>query len=148
MMKKFGYIVIVIALGLLGYGARLWTENQRVCDQALAQLKSSPSQKFIELVHTDFNNELRSMPELVPFWSELNETDYEFSGNLGKILLTKSKPKFPHSTTGKIRLRVQVIDIVDDHQPSVLFQMSFFDRSTQNKLYELARTYELTSILF
>ena len=148
MMKKFGYIVIVIALGLLGYGARLWTENQRVCDQAMMQPRSSPSQKFIELVHADFNNELRSMPELIPYWGELNETDYEFSGNLGKTLLTKVKPKFPHTTTGRIRLRIQVIDIVDDHQPSILFQMSFFDRSTQNKVYELARTYDLTSILY
>lgn len=147
-MKKFGYIVVVLTLGLLGYGARLWTENQKVCDQAMTQLKSSPAQKFIELIHGDFNNELRSMPELIPFWSELNETDYEFSGDIGKILLTKSKPKFPHSTTGKIRLRVQVIDIVDDRQPSIMFQMSFFDRSTQNKVYELARTYDLTSILY
>lgn len=147
-MKILGYIAIVGVLGLIGYSLGEFAKYQNQCEVYEKTVQQTPSAQFSLMVENDFNEELRQMPDLLPFWGSLKSIEYEYSGNLGKMLLKNRKPKLPIAQNGEYRLTVLIVDIDDEKQPSILFQMSFFEIKSNNKKFEIARTYDISKFNF
>ena len=80
-------------------------------------------------------------------WASLAGVTYSIQSDLGKKLLEKQQPEFtllPDITENSSTLEVEVLDLPDESNPGLIFQMSLI--KNKNKIHELGLTVYLSEL--
>lgn len=134
-------------LFLVGAGFLAWTalnENSTL----LSPSKEAPKNlSFSDFVSADLSS-LRSQGQLPKEWADIQHVSYLMHTAFQKELVGNQKFKaIPENPSGRYKLEIEFIDVPDDAEPGLILQMSMMDIQTNNKVWELGRTYPLRSFL-
>lgn len=127
-------ICIVTALALV---TAEWSPSHATKTQKLS---------FSQMVSEDIEF-LRLKGRIPKQWDEIQYVAYNFHSEFQQNLINGEKLNIADSPSGKNRLEIEFIDVPDQDNPSVILQMSLFELTTQNKIWELGRTYSLVPFL-
>lgn len=132
MIKVIGFLLMASAL---------------YCFWLVADFKEEvrPSSALRELVVQDLKK-LRNQGHLPAEWASLKKISYFFeSKEIEKKILYKL-PIQAHET-GRYLLELEFFEAPDESEPKLILQMSLVDLETNNKAWELGRTYSLKETL-
>ncbi|MBX2988822.1 MAG: hypothetical protein KF802_13105 [Bdellovibrionaceae bacterium] len=80
-------------------------------------------------------------------WRSIHSVNYSFENERQKQLLNINNIRIPKNPQGQYQLDVDVIDVPDEENPSIILQMSLSDLKSKNKIWELGRFYSLVPYL-
>lgn len=101
---------------------------------------------FSELVSEDFS--LMKKKNLLPkAWDSIQYVAYNFHSDFQRALVGNRKFAIKDGPQGRHRLEIEFIDVPDEENPSVILQMSLFDLDSNNKIWEMGRTYAVAPFL-
>lgn len=143
-LKVIGFSIVAIAGFIAGLALKddlMTPENAsaQVCEQ------KTPAQLFVGLIDNDFSD-LAIKKELPGAWTHIKTVEYKMGSTLGNALLGDQRPHFPQTGQGKGHLEVEVLDLPDESNPGVILQVSLFDIETNNKIFEIGRTYTMKDL--
>jgi hypothetical protein len=141
--KVLGFIFVVLALGLGWFAMNLPDEKV---------VKPSRGLTFSEFVSEDLEllrkvDEKRKEKIIPEAWNSIQSVSYNFHNDFQKKLMNDQKLKIPESLSGTHKLEIEFIDVPDDESPSIILQMSMVEIASNNKVWELGRTYNLNAFL-
>ena len=161
--RLFGALFFAAALGLGFFAARDYLKPD-------PWTSANPAKKIRMLVEKDIRG-LSKEEDLPPEWSKVSKTSYRFESSVTKVLMAEERPNFnspkvrtasakvkdtakKDTDTGALKtetdkeyeLEIDVIDVPDENEPGFIFQMSLFESSSKNKIYEVGRTYHWSSL--
>lgn len=74
--------------------------------------------------------------------------EYKFSlhSSVAKSLFKNPSDCLPGKADGKLTTEVDVFDLPDENKPGIIFQFSFIDQETKNKVYEYGLNFYLEEL--
>lgn len=146
-MKKIGLILLLLAVILFGYLAlTTWQQSDEY-----VWLNASPSKRLVLLVEKDLRH-LYVQKSLPPEWQNIKLVAYKTNSSNLENLLSKEKPRLKiHGVEAKknspdLQAEVEVLEMPDEQNPGFIFQISLFDLKSQNKVFEIGRTYYFSDL--
>lgn len=149
--KILGSIVIACALAL-GVGV-IYQEGliptsikeSAKTSTELTCIDKTPSEQLRSLIEKDFIH-LYSNKELPSEWNQIGQVKIIRNSNLAKALLGKFNPSFKTLENGPFYLEVELIDLEEESNPGIILQASLFNKKTENKVFEIGRTYTMNDL--
>lgn len=90
---------------------------------------------------------LQQKKKLPAAWGDIQHIAYNFHSDLAKALMGRQKFNIPEAPTGGHKLEIEFIDVPDENDATkitgMILQMSLIDLNSNNKVYELGRTYDI-----
>lgn len=147
MIYKFLGILIIGSAAILGYLILDDSVFNRVY-QTLNQSSSAqltPAQQFTKLIKDDFE-QLQREKQLPAQWDSIATIEIRMNSQLAKALLGKRTPELKRVRDGAHYLELEFMDLPDDENPGVIIQASLFDIKSNNKIFEIGRTYTMSDL--
>lgn len=136
MVKKvLGIILTFVSIVSIGQLLKIETEN----------LRSSKGNSFSTNVESDLS-ELRLSKRLPSGWDSIKTVTFLPADSEQKPYLANIRSLFPINKDGALELIIDVVEIDEEEQKSIILQMSLIDLNSRNKIWELGRTYRLNGI--
>ncbi|HRO68093.1 MAG TPA: hypothetical protein PL182_11060 [Pseudobdellovibrionaceae bacterium] len=143
MIQKLLGLILLAGAGFLAWNA--FYEKSLSPNSQKAEAPKSVS--FSDFVSTDLSS-LRSQGHLPKEWDEIQHVSYLMHSAFQRELIGKHKiSAIPENPSGRYKMEIEFIDVPDDEDPSLILQMSMMDIQTNNKVWELGRTYPLKAFL-
>lgn len=146
-MTKILGVIIILAAGAIAF---LAMEDEGVLKsftktEAAPCVQLTPADQFIQLINNDFKalNEAGELPEE---WKKIATIQARMNSSLAKALMGKKRPQFERVQDGTTYLELEFMDLPDETNPGVIIQASLFDIKSQNKLFEIGRTYTMQEL--
>lgn len=90
---------------------------------------------------------MRQKKMLPAAWGSIQYVAYNFNSDYQQALINNEKIKITESPSGRYRLEIEFIDVPDDEHPALILQYSLFELASNNKIWELGKTYPLEPFL-
>ncbi len=150
--KILGSIVIVCAVVLgasVVYQEGLWPVSQKKANIGQSEhnicIEKTPSEQLRNLIEKDFAT-LHTQKELPTQWDQIGQVKIIRNSNLANAILGKFNPTFKTLENGSFYLEIELIDLEEDSNPGIILQASLFDKKTENKIFEIGRTYTMNNL--
>ncbi len=147
MVYKLLGILIICAAGTLGYlivdESALEKLNTSLKNSSCIQL--TPAQQFTNLIKDDFER-LAQKKQLPAEWNSIATIEIRMNSQLAKALLGNRLPELKRVKEGTHYLELEFMDLPDDENPGVIIQASLFDIKSNNKIFEIGRTYTMNEL--
>lgn len=147
-MSKILGVLIILAAGALAFFAM---DDGGFLKSSLSQqenapcIQLTPADQFIQMVNNDFQTLLKN-GELPEEWKQIATIQARMSSSLAKALMGKKRPHFERVKDGTTYLELEFMDLPDETNPGVIIQASLFDIKSQNKIFEIGRTYTMEDL--
>lgn len=142
--RALGIVVILAAVSII-----LFTLNPEIrwplkaTSEDCKQL--TPAEQLVQLIDQDLK-ELKKQKQLPEQWGSLSYVDYRLNSELGRALLGSLRPHIPQTKDGVAFAEVEILDLPDEENPGIILQISLFDKKTNNKIFEVGRTYSMAQL--
>ncbi len=105
----------------------------------------SPGDRLVVLIKNDLEklNSARGLPEE---WEGVKNVRYVISSERIKKIPEKFKTVFPRNENGNFVLVVSIVDWEQASKFGVVVQYEIFEAESENKIWELGRTFELGAL--
>lgn len=136
----------IIFLGLGFLLCKITTEQEQSIEippQVCTQL--TPAQQLASLIENDFQN-LSKTDQLPLEWFSISRVETRVGSLLANAILGQERPKFKRIKEGSNYLELEIMDMPDDVNPGIIVQASLFDNKSQNKIFEIGRTYSMKQL--
>lgn len=90
---------------------------------------------------------LEKHQQLPKEWSSLKNVETIFTNPNVKKILENQLPKIKTLPTGQFKLEMIITDWVDQKDNGLIIQMNLINISSNNKIWELGRTYNLSNLI-
>lgn len=149
--KVLGSIVIICALVLgtsvlyqegflpISSDQSIKNDSKPICEE------KTPSEQLRRMIEADFKD-LYSNKELPAEWSKIGDVKVIRNSNLANALLGENNPSFKTLENGPFYLEVELIDLEEELNPGIILQASLFHKKTENKVFEIGRTYTMNDL--
>lgn len=108
-------------------------------------IERTPAQQLAGLIKNDFD-ELLQKKQLPPEWSQIGLIKFQMNSVLAAAILGSHRPQIKRVQDGSTFLEVEVLDLPDESNPGIIVQASLFDIRSQNKIFEIGRTYTMDQL--
>ncbi|UYL09947.1 hypothetical protein B9G69_005075 [Bdellovibrio sp. SKB1291214] len=105
----------------------------------------TPAQQLVKLINDDIDN-LKREGQLPQQWNSIATIEYKVRSELARTLLGSEKLTLQRVKEGAFFLEVEVLDMPDEIDPGIILQMSLKDIKTKNKIFEIGRTYLMSTL--
>ena len=128
---------------ILGFGlicvaaALLWTIG---LTDIFNKRKLGPPATFGEYISRDLAQSYKD-GSLPPQWGLIQKIKYRDLSEANKQIIQKDELAIPTQPAGQYELEIETLDVSDDQKPKIILQMSLFDMRSNNKIWELGKTY-------
>lgn len=129
---------------LVAAGALVWFALNPEKD--LAVFKPSKPLTFSAFVSEDLAH-MRKKNLLPAPWASIQYVTYNYNSDFQRELINNEKIKIKDGPAGRYRLEIEFIDVPDDENPALILQYSLFELASNNKVWELGKTYSLGSFI-
>ena len=75
-----------------------------------------------------------------------SEFKFNFHSSVARALFQNPNECLQGKSEGSLISEVDVIDLPDETKPGIIFQFSFFDKKTKNKIYEFGLNFYLEEL--
>lgn len=149
MNSKVAYALVFFFSGFvtalfLEHTQRPDIKTQREPNAVFSCKQFTPSGLVIKMIDDDFND-LRINGQLPVEWSLISKVKIHNNSIFGRALLAKDGPHFQVNMNGTKYLEIEIIDLPDESNPGIILQASLFDLYSNNKIFEIGRTYFLSN---
>lgn len=146
-MTKILGVLIILAAGAVAF---LAMEDEGVLKsftkaESVPCVQLTPAEQFIQMINSDFKA-LGEAGELPEEWKQIATIQARMNSSLGKALMGKKRPHFERVKDGTTYLELEFMDLPDETNPGVIIQASLFDIKSQNKIFEIGRTYTMEEL--
>lgn len=143
MVQKLLGLLLLAGAGFLAWNAL----NEHSVSPTASKKEAPKNLSFSEFVSNDLLS-LKSEGHLPKEWDEIQHVSYLMHSAFQRELIGKNKiAAIPETPAGRYKMEIEFIDVPDDENPGLILQMSMMDVQTNNKVWELGRTYPLKSFL-
>lgn len=108
-------------------------------------IQLTPAQQLVKLINDDIDN-LKREGQLPKQWNSIATIEYKVRSDLARTLLGSEKLTLQRVKEGAFFLEVEVLDMPDENDPGIILQMSLKDIKTKNKIFEIGRTYLMSTL--
>jgi hypothetical protein len=108
-------------------------------------IQLTPAQQLVKLINDDIDG-LKREGQLPKQWNAIATIEYKVRSELARTLLGSEKLTLQRVKEGTYFLEVEVLDMPDDNDPGIILQMSLKDIKTKNKIFEIGRTYLMSTL--
>lgn len=147
MYRILGILILGAALSLIAI--ILKDDNKLIAllgqNPATTCEQRTPAQQLSLLIKNDFDHLLKNK-ELPAEWSQISSINFQMNSTLAKALLGKHRPRFKQIQNGAYFMEIEVMDLPDDNDPGIILQISLFEIKSQNKVFEIGRTYTMNQL--
>lgn len=143
--------VLILVTGLL-IGALFSPEISTLFNEEISKKNDSktenivdPGSRLSKMIETDF--ELLDLQDELPAeWRSIATIQTVSTSKTSENILKTSTPKFPIIKNGKYLLELVYIYYSDEEGTGFIIQSSFIETKSKNKIWEIARSYNLPQI--
>lgn len=141
MMHKALSLIVLLLAALSGF---IYFQNKYETLESQCKQRT-PAKQLIELIHQDFEN-LNVRNKLPKEWMKIKKVGINMNSTLAAALLGKERPQFKMSQNGTHFLELEILDVPDTEDPGIILQISLIDLKSNNKIYEIGRTYNMSQL--
>lgn len=144
MITKLLGAIIFFGVGFLA--CRLTTERSQPLQPSTKNcVQQTPAQQIIKLIENDFQT-LSKTNQLPLGWFSISKVETKINSQLANALLGQERPSFKRIKEGSNYLELEIIDLPDEMNPGIIVQASLFDLRSNNKIFEIGRTYKMSEL--
>ncbi|MEK2687751.1 hypothetical protein [Bdellovibrio sp. GT3] len=149
MIYKLIGTLVILAAGVLAFlivqdnpsanFIKVVSKSQEACIQL------TPAQQLVKLINDDIDG-LKRTNQLPKEWNSIATIEYLVRSDLARTLLGSEKLSLQRVKEGNYYLEVEVLDLPDEKDPGIILQMSLKEIKSKNKIYEIGRTYLMSTL--
>lgn len=149
--RILGLLILFAALAVVALTFKNDTDFSKLMTSSFFQAPAkscherTPAQQLTDLIRSDFDQLLRSN-QLPAEWGQIGSMSLHMNSTLAKAILGKHTLPFKRIQEGTHFLEVEILDLPDEENPGIIIQASLFEIKSQNKIFEVGRTYTMSQL--